>query len=115
MAPAYRSTLAEQETIIRWDRESPEVSIWSASPVTWRKLERLGIAAVRQTTFQGGGCSGKFYRVPVSSLRWGLKRPRKAGAAPRGFARRVQDALKMGSPDSSDARPAVSGHAAVGP
>ena len=34
---------AEQETVVRWDREGECVHLWSASPVTWRKLERLGV------------------------------------------------------------------------
>jgi hypothetical protein len=29
---------------LRWDRDTPPLSIWSGSPVTWRKLARLGIA-----------------------------------------------------------------------
>jgi hypothetical protein len=36
-------------------------------------VARLGIHAVRETT-QDGEPSGKFYRVPVASFRWGLKR-----------------------------------------
>ena len=34
MARLYRPTRAEQETVMRWDREDDEVHVWSASPVT---------------------------------------------------------------------------------
>jgi hypothetical protein len=69
----YRPTRAEQETIIGWDREDDQVHVWSASPVTWRKLDRLGIPPIRETTCQGA-VSGRWYRIPVSRFRWGLKR-----------------------------------------
>jgi hypothetical protein len=77
---AYRPTRAEQETVIRWDRADDSVHVWSASPVTWRKLERLGIPAGRETRFPGGAVSGRFYTIPFSRFRWGLKR---AGARPQ--------------------------------
>jgi len=52
--------------------EAPTVSVWSASPVTWRRMERLGLRPVRQTTIGGqpAGC----YQIPLSRFRWGLKR-----------------------------------------
>jgi hypothetical protein len=71
---AYRQTRAEQETVIRWDRADDSVHLWSASPVTWRKLDRLGISAGRETRFPGGAVSGRFYTLPLSRFRWGLKR-----------------------------------------
>ena len=43
-------TRAEQETVIRWDEAEPEVRIWSASPKTWRRMARLGVAPYRETT-----------------------------------------------------------------
>jgi hypothetical protein len=70
---AYRPTRAEQETVIRWDREEPTVSVWSASPVTWRRMARLGIQPVPETTI-GGQPAGRFYQIPLSRFRWGLKR-----------------------------------------
>jgi hypothetical protein len=73
MPTLYRPTRAEQETVLRWDREDAQVSVWSASPVTWRRLERLGIRPVRETTCQSR-VSGRFYRIPVARFRWGLKR-----------------------------------------
>jgi hypothetical protein len=51
---AYHPTRAEQETILRWDREDDQVHVWTASPVNWRKLERLGITPIRETRFPGG-------------------------------------------------------------
>jgi hypothetical protein len=73
MPSVYRPSRAEQETVIRWDRADDAVHLWSASPVTWRRLERLGIRPVRETTCQGS-VSGRFYQIPVSRFRWGLKR-----------------------------------------
>ena len=72
-------TRAEQETVIRWNEEDKLVHIWSASPVTWRKLARLGIRPSRETTMAGQP-SGKFYTVPWSRFRWGLKSERRAAA-----------------------------------
>ena len=72
-------TRAEQETVIRWDEAEQEVRIWSASPKTWRRMARLGVAPYRETT-TGGAPSGRFYRVPAERFRWGTKRKAAAGA-----------------------------------
>ena len=72
-------TRAEQETVIRWDEETRLVHLWSSSPVTWRKLARLGVRLTRETT-RDGEPSGKFYQVPFARFRWGLKSERKAEA-----------------------------------
>ena len=72
-------TRAEQETVIRWDEAEQEVRIWSASPKTWRRMARLGLAPYRETT-TGGIPSGRFYRVPPGQFRWGTKRKAAAGA-----------------------------------
>jgi hypothetical protein len=53
------------------DRDTPAVSIWSASPVT-RKLARLGIRPIRQALRQGEA-AGRLYD-PLEWFRWGLKR-----------------------------------------
>ena len=74
MPTIYRPTRAEQETVLRWHRAGDHVQVWSASPVTWRKLERLGIPPVCETRFAGGVVSGRFYRIPLTRFRWGLKR-----------------------------------------
>ena len=72
-------TRAEQETVIRWDEDEQEVRVWSASPRTWRRMARLGVAAHRETTISGKP-SGRFYRVPAGLFRWGTKRKAVAGA-----------------------------------
>jgi hypothetical protein len=43
-----------------------QVHVWSADPVTWRKVERLGIPASHETRFGGGTVSGRFYPIPVA-------------------------------------------------
>jgi hypothetical protein len=73
-------TRAEQETIIRWDEEAKIVHIWSASPVTWRKVARLGLKAVKETTMAGEP-SGKWYTVPFARFRWGLKSEARSAAS----------------------------------
>jgi hypothetical protein len=68
-------TRSEQETVIRWDEEEKVVHVWSASPVTWRKMARLGIQPTKETTTRGEP-SGKFYTVPLEGFRWRLKSTR---------------------------------------
>ena len=82
-------TREEQETVIRWDREDPDVHIWSANPVVWRRMARLGIAPVRETTVAGKP-AGKFYTLPVSQFRWGVKARRKSSGSPESLARARQ-------------------------
>jgi hypothetical protein len=72
-AAAYRPTRSEQETVIRWDRADDHVHVWSASPVTWRRMERLGLRPIRET-IASGRVSGRFYVLPLRRFRWGLKR-----------------------------------------
>jgi hypothetical protein len=48
--PEMGLTRAEQETVIRWDEADQEVRIWSASPKTWQRMARLGVAPCRETT-----------------------------------------------------------------
>jgi hypothetical protein len=52
-------------------RAGDHVYVWSASPVTWRRLERLGMPPVRETRPPGGVVSSRFYRIPFSRFRWG--------------------------------------------
>ena len=66
-------TRAEQETILRWNEEEKVVHVYSASPVTWRKMARLGVRSHKEISFPGGAPSGKFYRLPLEQLRWRLK------------------------------------------
>lgn len=48
-AAGYAPTGAKQDTVVRWDEDEKVVCLWSASPVTWRKLARLGIETHRET------------------------------------------------------------------
>lgn len=68
-------TKAERETTIRWDEEDRVVHVWSASPVVWRKMARLGLRPTRETTLAGEP-SGKFYRLPLTEFRFGVRKPR---------------------------------------
>ena len=79
-------TRAEQETIFRWDEDDQVVHIYSASPKTWRKLGRLGLAAFKETVFRDKP-SGRFYRLPVSQFRWGVKSRARAAAGKAAFGR----------------------------
>lgn len=66
---------AEQETVFRWDEDEKVVHVWTASPLTWRKLARLGVQPTRQTTREGE-TTGRFYVIPLQQFRWGLKSAR---------------------------------------
>ena len=98
----FRQTLAEQETLIRWDREDPTVHLFSANPAVWRKLARLGIEPLRRSTVQGEE-AGRFYRVPVALLRWGLKSEARAAA------RRGRPSFPPRRPPVGDSAPPASG------
>lgn len=71
---AYRPSMAEQETVIRWDREDSEVWVSSSNPAVWRKMGRLGIPERKRSNWPDGSVACVWYRVPVSRFRWGLKR-----------------------------------------
>lgn len=49
-----KTTRTERETIFRWDEEENVVHIYSASPVIWRKLARLGVVPQKETRFRTG-------------------------------------------------------------
>ena len=76
----YALSRYEQETSIRWSRDpsDPYVYMFSASSVTWRKAERLGLAPTR-TKKSYGTETGRWYRVPIARFAWGLKRKGGAG------------------------------------
>jgi len=88
-------TRAEQETVIRWDEDEQIVHIWSASPVTWRKMARLGVHPARETTAQGQP-AGKVYTMPLGQFSWRLKR--KAGSTAGLEAMRRARGLNQGPP-----------------
>lgn len=78
-------TRVEQETVIRWDEEDKTVRLWSSSPMTWRRLARLGLRPVKESTMDGKA-SGKSYVLPLERFRWGLKSEARAAARRgRGF------------------------------
>jgi len=101
MLKPYPQTHAEQETIIRWDREDPQAHIDSANPAVWRKLARLGIEPDRRATRKGRE-TGRFYVVPVALLRWGLKSEARAAA------RRARPTFPPWRPIVGDSAPPVS-------
>ena len=83
---AYSPSRAEQETILRWDREDPLVHLWSANPAVWRKAERLGLAITKESYWPGGAIAGRWYVTPLARFRWGLKRKGGKGN-PEAFAK----------------------------
>jgi hypothetical protein len=86
------TTRAEQETVLRWEEDEKLVHVWSASPVTWRKLARLGIEPHRETR-RADEVTGRFYRVPLARFRWGLKR-----ASPGNRGNLAKGAVGSGDP-----------------
>lgn len=66
---AYRPLPAEQETIIRWDREGDGVHLFSADPTVWRRLDRAGLTPTRTSTTRGLE-SGRWYAVPKAQFRY---------------------------------------------
>lgn len=65
----------EQETVMRWDEETDTVSVWSASPKTWRKAAKLGWVPQREG-MTGGAVSSRSFTVPKAEFRWGMKSKR---------------------------------------
>ena len=70
------ATRAEQETVIRWDRDEQLVHVWSADPVVWRRMARLGFVVREETRYaKTGEVSGRFYvPIPLADFRWGKRR-----------------------------------------
>ena len=97
---------AEQETVVRWDRDEQLVYIWSADPTVWRKLQRLGLAIREETHAQRTGeITGRFYvPVPVERLRWGMKGERSAAqlAAAQKAGERLKKAKKLLGSDAPE-------------
>ena len=65
----YRGLPAEQETIIRWDREGDSVHLFSADPTVWRRLDKTGLTPTKVSTIRGQDC-GRWYLVPKSQFRY---------------------------------------------
>lgn len=94
-------TRAEQETVIRWDEGEKVVHVYSASPVTWRRLARLGLTPIRETRHEGE-VTGRFYTLPLARFRWGLKATGRPGnpaalAAAREARRRLSNDRDSGA------------------
>jgi hypothetical protein len=98
-------TKAEQEMVIRWDRDEQVVQIWTADPTVWRKLDRLGVA-VKEETYHKGEVTGRFYvPIPLAMFRFGVKRERTAAqkaAAAKARASRQQP-LNLQGADGANA------------
>jgi hypothetical protein len=91
-------TRSEQETIIRWGEADQVVTVYSASPKTWRRCARLGLEVVKTAHLEGRE-SGRFYRVPLAGFRWGLKGKRRAaGNADTLAAAREARKARLNSP-----------------
>jgi len=58
-----KPTKLEQETIIIWNEEEPEATVYTASPLVKARLGKVGLKPVKE---QG---EGAWYRVP----RWALR------------------------------------------
>lgn len=88
---------AQQETVFRFDEEEQIVHIYSASPKTWRRLARLGLAPHKETT-RDGKPSGRFYSLPISRFRWGLKGKGRGNAE---ALRKVRNSRSQSRPDAA--------------
>jgi hypothetical protein len=71
---ASRPTQAEQETVLRWDREGDYVHVWSASPVTWAEARPARHPADPGDDLSGRAVSGRSYGIPISRFHWRFKR-----------------------------------------
>jgi hypothetical protein len=75
---ASRPTQAEQETVVRWDREGDYVHVWSASPVTWSEARpassRSGRRPVRARSL------GAVLRHPRQPIPLAVQAGREPGA-----------------------------------
>lgn len=69
----YRPKLCEQETTIVWDEETKQASIYTASPVTMRKLDKLCAECpdVYANTWADISGTAKRYTVNARYVRFG--------------------------------------------
>jgi len=80
-------SLAEMETVIRWDRSEPVVYLWTASPVEVRKWRRAGYA-VRQDGV-GWRAEGPKECVRVRKVKDGAL-VKRSGRVPNNLPKREQ-------------------------
>ena len=64
----------EQETVVAWNREEDEVSIYTANQTDCNKCRKLGLIPVRIEKDTEGQEVGWFFMMPRSEFRWGKKR-----------------------------------------
>ena len=50
--------MIERETIINFNDAEPDALIWSASPIFWRRIEKLGVSAYDSNSHS------RSYRIP---------------------------------------------------
>jgi hypothetical protein len=72
-------TREERETTVRYDATRGEVRLWTADPVTVRKLARKGVRPVKTATTKGVE-TGWWFQVPYRAFRWSVNlKPRSRG------------------------------------
>jgi hypothetical protein len=84
---AYRPTRAEQETVLRWDRADASVHVWSVrlpGDLAEARAARGPRGARDPIPGWRRAISGRFYTIPLSRFRWGLKRTGATGGRPLG-------------------------------
>ena len=64
----------EQETVIAWNREEDEVSIYTANQTDCNKCKKLGLIPVRVEKDTAGQEVGWFFVIEKIEFRWGKKR-----------------------------------------
>ena len=64
----------EAETVIRWDRATDTVTIWTADPVTIRKVAKCGHEPVSVSRRRDGQVRGYEFRIPHDQFRWRAKK-----------------------------------------
>jgi hypothetical protein len=93
-------TLAEQETVVRWDAEERIAHLWTASPAVARKWTRIGYAPqVRD--------GGWWAKVPSKLITF-----RKAAAARADDAQQLGKVAVLAGSDDLKSEDHVSGHVA---
>jgi len=72
----------EQEVIIRWDRTDGPITICTAIPAIWRRLEKGGFAALAEDVAVLGAVRCKTFEIPRGQISVAIAnplRPRKSG------------------------------------
>ena len=85
-------TRSEQETSIVWDEDQKKARVYTASPVTMRKLDKLTEQcpeAYRRTWVEGPGTAAR-YEVDAKYIRFGKPASEARKAAGRQAAARMR-------------------------